>query len=122
MVAITVKFTFTNPVWSCLEKFNIPSTTTILSFSKNFILSNMFWITTIASKACHKHCYRFIYSCEKCNFYLGITCAALRPSIQYEGHDHILTLFEKLYFIPKWAACNFASCDASVLRCLKCNC
>lgn len=110
---------------SCMElpgEIHHPFHHHILSFSKNFILSNMFWITTIATKACHKHCYGFIYSCEKCNFYLGITCAALRPSIQYEGHDHILTLFEKLYFIPKWAACNFASCDASVLRCLKCNC
>ncbi|KAJ4712692.1 putative Cysteine/Histidine-rich C1 domain family protein [Melia azedarach] len=71
--------------------------------------------------ACYKHCFGFTYRCNDCDFDLDLDCASLQPSIEYIGHGHILTFFEKLYGIPKCIACSFTSSDVSYLRCVICN-
>lgn len=116
MAAITVKFTFSNPVWNCQERFNIPFTAILIlekhSSSKDYR----------ECRACGKYCYGFTYCDKEYNLHLDVTCAFLQPSIKHEGHEHALTLFQNLHFIPKCAACcSFASADASFLRCMECN-
>ncbi|KAJ4712688.1 putative Cysteine/Histidine-rich C1 domain family protein [Melia azedarach] len=71
--------------------------------------------------ACSKYCHAFTYACNDCNFVLDLDCASLQPSIEFEGHEHPLTFFEKLLDTPECKCCKFNPPDASYLRCVECD-
>uniref|UniRef100_A0A7N2LGK8 Phorbol-ester/DAG-type domain-containing protein n=1 Tax=Quercus lobata TaxID=97700 RepID=A0A7N2LGK8_QUELO len=72
--------------------------------------------------ACNrKSCFGFSYRCEECCFKLDANCASLKPPIKYEGHQHLLTFFEKVYDDPQCEVCNTCYSDVSYLRCVKCD-
>ncbi|KAA3474563.1 DNA repair RAD50 [Gossypium australe] len=72
-------------------------------------------------------CYRgfdsclIAYSCpeNRCGFNLHLDCSKLEPSFALYGHDHLLTLFEKVAGMT----CHFcgANCCNFILRCLECH-
>ncbi|XP_052877212.1 uncharacterized protein LOC128283846 [Gossypium arboreum] len=61
------------------------------------------------------------YSCREddCGFNLHLDCSKLEPSFVLDGHDHFLTLIEKVAAMT----CHFcgANCCNFILRCLECN-
>ncbi|KAL0007531.1 hypothetical protein SO802_009033 [Lithocarpus litseifolius] len=68
-----------------------------------------------------KSCFGFSYRCEECSFKLDANCASLKPLIKYEDHEHLLTLFEKVYDDPQCVVCNTSYSDVSYLRCVECD-
>ncbi|KAK9275858.1 hypothetical protein L1049_023131 [Liquidambar formosana] len=75
--------------------------------------------------ACNVYIDKGSFRCEECSFNLCSKCALLVPSIKYEGHEHLLTLFEKVYWTsrPNSGQCNScdAFCDSFVFRCVECD-
>ncbi|KAK9274922.1 hypothetical protein L1049_022177 [Liquidambar formosana] len=76
--------------------------------------------------ACRKRCFKFqfVYHCDACDFDLDIGCASLvLPIMRYEGHEHLLTLFDKIHAVADECLCKSCSepCSALVLRCVECN-
>ncbi|KAL4600108.1 hypothetical protein ACB092_11G174100 [Castanea dentata] len=63
----------------------------------------------------------FSYRCEECSFKLDANCASLKPLIEYEGHEHLLTFFEKVYDDPQCKVCKTSCSDLSYLRCVECG-
>ncbi|KAL1143783.1 hypothetical protein V6Z11_A11G183600 [Gossypium hirsutum] len=63
------------------------------------------------------------YSCPKdrygCGFNLHLDCSKLEPSFVLDGHNHFLTLIEKVADMT----CHFcgANCCNFILRCLECD-
>ncbi|TYJ10029.1 hypothetical protein E1A91_A11G179900v1 [Gossypium mustelinum] len=61
------------------------------------------------------------YSCREddCGFNLHLDCSKLEPSFVLDGHDHFLTLIEKVAAMT----CHFcgANCCNFILRCLECD-
>ncbi|KAL1072908.1 hypothetical protein V6Z11_D11G184700, partial [Gossypium hirsutum] len=61
------------------------------------------------------------YSCQedRCGFNLHLDCSKLDPSFFLHGHNHFLTLFEKVADMT----CHFcgANCCNFILRCVRCD-
>ncbi|KAK9275870.1 hypothetical protein L1049_023143 [Liquidambar formosana] len=76
-------------------------------------------------RACNVYIDKCSFRCEECSFNLCDKCALLVPSIKYEGHEHLLTLFEKVYWTsrPNSGQCNSCEtfCDSFVFRCVECD-
>ncbi|XP_021650459.1 protein VACUOLELESS GAMETOPHYTES-like [Hevea brasiliensis] len=72
-------------------------------------------------RLCHKDCCDFAFCCNKCNLQLDVECALLKPTIEYPGHNHRLTVGEKIH---DKLECNFRKTfckDSPAFRCLECN-
>ena len=105
---------------------------------------------TFTCDACHYHRSGFSYRCDGCkitwresllnplkkiltgassrnendneiDFVLDVDCASLMPSVKYEGHEHLLTYFEKMYDDPECEVCKTSYPDVSYLRCVECD-
>ncbi|KDP39904.1 hypothetical protein JCGZ_03435 [Jatropha curcas] len=70
---------------------------------------------------CLKICSHFAFCCEKCNFVLDVECASLKPTIKYQGHDHDLTVVEKIHDELECDACYSSCKDLPAFRCVECN-
>ncbi|XP_021893655.1 uncharacterized protein LOC110811452 [Carica papaya] len=70
--------------------------------------------------ACGQESSGFIYFCAKCTFYMDVNCASLTPSIKYNQHKHLLTLFDEA---ESCFDCNLCgkTCRGSFLRCVECK-
>ena len=68
--------------------------------------------------ACLDECSGMAYRCHECCYNLHYHCTALKPSINFKGHDeHALIYFEKLPSKPKCEAwCVITNPDTSYLR------
>ncbi|KAK9275836.1 hypothetical protein L1049_023108 [Liquidambar formosana] len=75
---------------------------------------------TCLCDACRKPYSGFIFHCADCKFDLDVGCASIVPSLRYEGHDHLLTLFDKIYDRRLCNVCD-KPCNAFVYRCVMCN-
>lgn len=85
-----------------------------------------------ACRSCEKQSYTFVFRCDSCNFNICVACSSLRPTIEYEGHDHLLC-FVEMDRIPGLCKAHHADCRQSVvvellsckqpcniLRCVQC--
>lgn len=63
----------------------------------------------------------FFCSCKGCPFVMCTRCASLVPTIKYEGHEHLLTLFDKISRGLFCSSCRKMCDDAFVFRCVDCN-
>uniref|UniRef100_A0A2N9IKR7 Phorbol-ester/DAG-type domain-containing protein n=1 Tax=Fagus sylvatica TaxID=28930 RepID=A0A2N9IKR7_FAGSY len=93
---------------------------------------------TVKCDACQYHCSGFYYRCDgfkstrnkplfnsmiehELDFVLHVDCASLKPSVKYEGHEHLLTFLEKMHDDPKCEVCKTSYRDVSYLRCVECD-
>ncbi|KAJ4712689.1 putative Cysteine/Histidine-rich C1 domain family protein [Melia azedarach] len=73
-------------------------------------------------EACRVYIDRGIhYRCGKCNFSLHPECLSLRSNIRCEGHEHLLTLIENMYYKSVCQACGFKINGSFFARCVECN-
>ncbi|XVF57087.1 hypothetical protein PTKIN_Ptkin06aG0175800 [Pterospermum kingtungense] len=113
---------------SCL--INMP---TIIS-KHHFHPSHPLYIRTLNNNTCNACKGRLGYenrgySCEKCNFYLHLSCVTLEPSLKLEGHEHDLTYFRKKGYtgtLPctmcnKMIGDGIASEESVFYACVKCD-
>lgn len=90
-------------------------------FHKN-VLTLVYTAASRQCKACCKYFNGFTYNCSTCNFYLDLDCVSPRPLLIFRGHEHKLTIFDKLYSNQMCqGSCNFTSPNAYYLRCVKCD-
>ncbi|XP_024924273.3 uncharacterized protein LOC112489657 [Ziziphus jujuba] len=62
---------------------------------------------------CDKTCVNFIFACPLCHFYVCVRCLSSRPTIMYQGHNHLLYLVDKLAYKDDTIRC----CSASYTYC-----
>ncbi|KAK9274733.1 hypothetical protein L1049_021984 [Liquidambar formosana] len=106
----------TNPVLNCPHRSDTRFTpNTCFTLGNNSWKSNM---ENIRCEGCERKNFRFCYGCDECDFKLDFKCAFRAPTVKYEGHEHLLTLYEKNQDL-----CNSCgqNCYAFVLRCVECD-
>ncbi|KAJ9174721.1 hypothetical protein P3X46_013336 [Hevea brasiliensis] len=72
-------------------------------------------------RLCLRDCCDFAFRCNKCDFQLDVECALLKPRIEYPGHNHLLTVVEKIHDELKCNFCKTCCKDSAAFRCLECN-
>ncbi|KDO50452.1 hypothetical protein CISIN_1g047354mg [Citrus sinensis] len=60
------------------------------------------------------------YRCDYCDFALHLECAYLKPSVKYEGHEHLLILVENMSYQGICEACGFEIEGTFFVRCVQC--
>lgn len=60
------------------------------------------------------------YRCNYCDFVLHLECSSLKPSIKYEGHEHLLILVENMFYQGICEACGFEIEGTFFVRCVQC--
>ncbi|KAF2315057.1 hypothetical protein GH714_038046 [Hevea brasiliensis] len=76
---------------------------------------------TVKCNLCLKACSYFAFCCKKCSFIVDVECASLKPTVKYQGHNHLLTVVENIHGELQCDACYSSCRGSSAFRCMECN-